>query len=212
MPKIFRFVTFATLLALCCAGGGCDSSPAPQEDKRASVPDFLASKSREEKAARLYFLQEWNLRFKKCGDSYYANFLNNGFMCDGKEYLLEIKTSPEDWEVVPITPTEADRANKIKWYCDLTVKAKISSCYSKAERQWSGYLDGTGAFWSLTFYAGGVDIPIIFQVVEYEGGSHNMFASNQYTGNVTVGALSHLTTFFKNATPVTDCGNLPPRR
>lgn len=225
MEKNFRFLAFVLFFALCCGGIGCNNSPSPQKGAKASI-----FQSKEEKEARQYFLEGWNSRFRKCGDSYYGELVlpgnpdNNAFdgtRC-GSDVILEMNTSPDEWEIQPLVLSDADRANKIRWACDLTIKARTSSYFDKADGIWSKYWNGTGAFWMMKFRGtdpfmpilGGervFDVPIVFQVVEYEDGEHNAVFSTQYQGNIGSQFYQHLVHCFDSISPVVDCSSLPYR-
>ena len=184
------------------------------EEQTALIP------SKQEQIAYSYFLEQWELTFLKCGEAYFGCFHcqsnppSSGslmpFMSANK--ILEIRTSPSAWLFEPYELSEADRANNIKWYGDLTVGATMSALYDIETRDWSQYWDGTRAFWMMTDWSGGQDVPIIFQVVEYQGGSHGLFFSNQYTGAVSQGLYNFLMHAWKTGIePLDSCDSVPGR-
>jgi hypothetical protein len=162
-------------------------------------------------------IEQWEARFKKCGNFYYG-CLNCSLetpirpVCGPWERtILAVKTSPESWEIQEYERSEADKANEIAWYADITIKADMSSSCDLQTGQWTQFNDGMLAFWNFCYFAGGNDIPWIFQVVRYNNGKYNLFFSNQYKNNINAGSYGHLSQAWLQGLRPANCDEVPAR-
>jgi hypothetical protein len=161
----------------------------------------------EESAARDHFLkEEWEKKFKRCGEFYYTCVgCKNGDEYFGNA-LAAIKTTPSQWIVEQIKLSPADDANNIAWAGNLTVVATMSTYYNRKTKEWMQFWDGTTGFQNLMAVSG----PPVFEVVRYKNGKYSVFINNNLfllnawndTENKTALGLA----------PIENCNEVPPRK
>ncbi|MDD5089050.1 MAG: hypothetical protein PHI18_09690 [bacterium] len=154
-----------------------------------------------EKAAREYFLQEWEKRFRLCGDTYY------GYPTFEK-VVYAVKTTPAEWEISPIPITKIDKENPIVWQCHLAVTASKSAVYHIEERAWHPWYEGT-----LALLPKRLSVPLVYHIIEKADSSHGFSVAEAYYKKEKLDfyELSFLSGLLPSIQPIEHCEDIPPR-